>query len=248
MARGDGGYGASVARRPSIPHRLLTTASWPFGVLATSYAYIWRTTILHRRELAGSLDADGPPPFPDGTDLTDVRTPEDGSGALMHRTYRSRIRDCRLDARAAMARIEADPNVVVPNALARFEKLAGDDGAMAVGDEFSIRMPGPWDGPVRCIRVDERSFRFATLRRHLEAGQIEWGARDLEPGWVEFRIESWSAPGDLVSNLMHHHLRMAKEVQLHMWISVHERVARLCGGRLTGGVDIETRTADVPRG
>jgi hypothetical protein len=26
-----------------------------------------------------------------------------------------------------------------------------------------------------------------------------------------------------------------------MWTSVHERVAKLAGGRLTGGVDIETR-------
>jgi hypothetical protein len=37
---------------------------------------------------------------------------------------------------------------------------------------------------------------------------------------------------------------MAKEVQLHMWTSVHERVARLCAGRLTGGIDIETRSVD----
>jgi hypothetical protein len=29
-----------------------------------------------------------------------------------------------------------------------------------------------------------------------------------------------------------------------MWTSVHERVARLCTGRLTGGIDIETRSVD----
>ncbi|MDX6728216.1 MAG: hypothetical protein QOK49_3021, partial [Baekduia sp.] len=115
---------------------------------------------------------------------------------------------------------------------------------IAVGDEFLIRMPGPWNGPVRCIHVDATSFRFATLDGHLEAGQIEWGAADAGPGVVEFRIESWAAPGDRVSNLLHHRLRMAKEVQLHMWTSVHERVAVLCTGRLTGGIDIETRSVD----
>jgi hypothetical protein len=225
----------------------MTAASWPFGLAATAYAYIWRTTVLHRRQLEGSMDEDRPPPLPRGADVEDVQTPQDGSGALMHRTYRSRIRDSTLDARALIARVGADPNVVAPNTLARFQKVEGDEGRMKVGDEFAIRMPGPWDGPVRCVRADDRSFRFATLDGHLEAGQIEWAAGDLGPGEVEFRVESWSAPGDRVSNLLHHRLRMAKEVQLHMWTSVHEQVAKLCEGRLTGGIDIETRTAEVPR-
>jgi hypothetical protein len=34
---------------------------------------------------------------------------------------------------------------------------------------------------------------------------------------------------------------MSKEVQLHMWTSALERVAKLAGGRMTGGVDIHTR-------
>jgi hypothetical protein len=38
---------------------------------------------------------------------------------------------------------------------------------------------------------------------------------------------------------------MAKEVQLHMWTSVCERVARRAGGRLDGGVSIETRRAEL---
>ena len=42
------------------------------------------------------------------------------------------------------------------------------------------------------------------------------------------------------------HLRMAKEVQLHMWTSVLERAVGLAGGRLNGGIDIETHRADFP--
>lgn len=214
-------------------------------MVLTSWAYIWRITVLHRREQDGTPSQDGPPPWPPGANLDGVQEPADGAGALLHRTYLSRIRDAELDATALMARIQADPNVVAPGALARFDKAAGAEGAMAVGDEFLIKMPGPWDGPVRCVHVDERSFRFATLDGHLEAGQIEWAARDLDaPGTLAFRIESWAAPGDRVSNLLHHHLRMAKEVQLHMWTSVHEQVAKLCGGRLDGGIDIDTRVVE----
>ncbi|HET6506656.1 MAG TPA: hypothetical protein VFG42_07695 [Baekduia sp.] len=230
---------------PPVPRRLLTALRWPPGIALTAWAYVWRITVLHRREQDGTLSRDGPPPWPPGTDLTGVQQPADGTGALLHRTYLSRIRESELDAAELMARVRADPDVVAPGALARFHKAAGAEGRMAAGDEFLIRMPGPWDGPVRCVHVDERSFRFATLSGHLEAGQIEWGAADLgPPGALAFRIESWAAPGDRLSNLLHHHLRMAKEVQLHMWTSVHERVAKLCGGRLDGGIDIETRIVE----
>jgi hypothetical protein len=37
---------------------------------------------------------------------------------------------------------------------------------------------------------------------------------------------------------------MAKEVQLHMWISFLEGVVSLSGGRMTGGIDIDTRRVD----
>ena len=38
---------------------------------------------------------------------------------------------------------------------------------------------------------------------------------------------------------------MAKEVQLHMWTSFLERVARESGGRMTGGIDIHTRRVEA---
>jgi hypothetical protein len=50
--------------------------------------------------------------------------------------------------------------------------------------------------------------------------------------------------GDRFSNLLFEHLRMSKEIQLHMWTSVIQRVAELSGGRLTGGIEIRTRRVD----
>ena len=96
--------------------------------------------------------------------------------------------------------------------------MTRQEGALRVGDEFVVRMPGPWDGPIRVIEVTPTSFRFATLAGHLEAGQIEWRATD-EDGLLRFEIESWARGGDRWSYLLlHDRLRMAKEdPQLYMW-------------------------------
>jgi uncharacterized protein (UPF0548 family) len=47
-------------------------------------------------------------------------------------------------------------------------------------------------------------------------------------------------------NLLYHRLRMAKEVQAHMWISFAERVVQLAAGRLTGGIELETERIEAP--
>jgi hypothetical protein len=59
-----------------------------------------------------------------------------------------------------------------------------------------------------------------------------------------FNIESWARSGDRLSDLLYDRVRMAKEIQLHMWTSLLERVARMVNGRITGGIDIETRRVD----
>ena len=143
------------------------------------------------------------------------------------------------------AQLGADPDRVAPGGLAKFEKLSGPDARIAVGDEWVVRMPGPWDGPVRVVHMTPTSFRFATLDGHLEAGQIEWHAAD-EDGELRFGIESWARSGDRLSDLMHNRLRMAKEVQLHMWTSVIERVAQFVDGRLVAGIEIDTRRVEIP--
>jgi hypothetical protein len=60
-----------------------------------------------------------------------------------------------------------------------------------------------------------------------------------------FGVESWARTGVRLSDLMHNPLRMAKEVQLHMWTSVIEQAAELAGGRLARGIDIDTRRVDM---
>jgi hypothetical protein len=208
----------------------------------TSWRYMWRTTPLHRSERAGELPGDGPPQLPEAALGGDVQHPSDGAGPLFHRLYRARIREARMGPEELVARVSADLDRVAPSEFASFSKILGAQGMMVVGDEYVVRMPGPWDGPVRVIERTASSFRFVTLDGHLEAGQIRFAARRGE--LLEFSIESWARAGDRLSNLLYAHLRMSKEIQLHMWTSVLERVAELAGGRLTGGIEIRTRRVD----
>jgi hypothetical protein len=221
-----------------------TAALWPAGIALTSWSYMWRTTPMHRSETSGGVD-DLPASMPDAALDHDVQHLEDGVGPLFHRLYRVRVREARLSPEQLIGCLGADANRAAPTALARFLKVRGEAGCLAVGDEFVVRMPGPWDGPVRVISATPTSFRLTTLSGHLEAGQIEFRARQRDE-LLLFEIESWARSGDRLSNLLYHHLRMAKEVQLHMWTSFLEQVGRLAEGRLTGGVEIISRKVENP--
>jgi Domain of unknown function (DUF1990) len=237
-----------MPRRPSFARRWRTALTWPFGVALTSWDYMWRTTPLHRREQpvpAAAADRELLE-LPVGVSGAGVAGYRDGHGPLFHRRYRTLIRGSDCSPEELMARITADLNGPAPSTFARFVKVLGERGELCLGDEYVVRMPGPWDGPVRVIDVRSRSFRLATLEGHLEAGQIEFRSGPEAPGRLRFEIESWARSGDAVSNLLYHRLRMAKEVQAHMWISFLEGVVGLSGGRMTGGVDLDTdRLEDV---
>jgi uncharacterized protein DUF1990 len=242
--RAGSGKGAAVDHRVSIDRRLGTALLWPFGIALTSWHYMWRTTPMHRSEDVGS-DADLPPPLPDALRREDVQLPSDGAGPLFHRLYEARIRDARLTPGALIDLVGRDPNCASPTEFARFRRVDAGPNGLRTNDELLVHMPGPWNGPVRVAEVTDSSFRFVTLAGHLEAGQIEFSAAENDEH-LRFRIESWARSGDRLSNVLYQHLRMAKEVQLHMWSSFLERVAEIAGGRLTGGIVIVTRRVDEP--
>jgi hypothetical protein len=233
-----------MPRRPALPQRLRTASRWPFGIVLTSWRYMWRTVPMHRSEEQSDWDDLLPPEIPAHIDREEIQFVESGAGPLFHRTYRACIRESDLAPEELMTTITGDLDQVAPSEFASFNKVAGEDGAMEPGDEYVVRMPGPWDGPVRVVERTPTAFRFVTLDGHLEAGQIRFAAEQGE--LLEFRIESWARAGDRLSNLLYDHLRMSKEIQLHMWTSVLQRVAELSGGRVTGGIEIRTRRADAP--
>jgi uncharacterized protein (UPF0548 family) len=235
-----------MRRRLSPIRRITTALGWPVGVSLTSWRYLWRIAPMRRAELPGTLPEDAPPPLPSGIELADLQPPQGGVGPLFHRRYRVRIADSERTPQELIATVSGDLNAAVPSELARFHRLGPGSGPLRDGDELLVRMPGPWDGPVRTIATTPTSFRFATLEGHLEAGQIEFRAE--RDGQLVFTIESWARAGDRLCHLLYHRLRMAKEVQLHMWISTLERTVELAGGRRHGPLEIVTRRVEGARG
>jgi uncharacterized protein (UPF0548 family) len=224
------------------PQAWFTAARWPIGIALTSWDYMWRTTPMRRHEAQAALPADlaAKLEYPSAVTEKDVQGQEYGHGPLFHRTYRTRMRNSQLSAEQLMTAVKRDLNKPAPTKFARFQRINGGPGSLEIGDEFVVRMPGPWDGPVRVIRLETDSFRLATLTGHLEAGQIEFRALPLGDSELVFEIESWARSSTWVVNALYHRLRMAKEVQAHMWISFLEGVIKLAGGRMTGGIEIQT--------
>ena len=227
---------ADLARRAGI------VARWPFGMALTSWRYMWRIRALHRTEEEGGA-RDRPPDIPGDLDDDKVQKVGDGAGPLFHRRYSIRIEDSDLTPEALFAKIAGDPNAAAPVEVAVFRKISGREGPVRRGEEYVVRMPGPWDGPVRVVDRTPTSFRLATLDGHLEAGQIEFRAC-RERDALRFEIESWARNGDWMSSVLYSRLRLAKEMQLHMWTHFCERVAKLSGGRIRGGITIHTRRVE----
>jgi Domain of unknown function (DUF1990) len=220
-----------------LARRIGTVARWPLGMGLASWRYLWRVSPLHRTDEEGTPHDVGPPVRNAGGDL---QRAEDGIGALFHRKYSVRIEGSSMTPEELIDTIAQNPNRAAPVEVAFFHKTRGRAWALELGDEFIVRMPGPWDGPVRVIDRGPRSFRFITLAGHLEAGQIEFRAVQDDSA-IRFEIESWARSGDRLSELLFDRIRIVKELQLHMWTHFCERVGRLAGGRVRGGIHVDTR-------
>jgi hypothetical protein len=208
---------------------------------------MWRIVPMYRVEADGDR-RDLPRPVPPEHRDDRLGPFEDGIGPLLHRRYWVTTDRADGGASALIGTFASDPNRGAPAEVAEFLKTRGTNGALRVGDEFVVRMPGPWDGPVRVIAATPTSLRLATLRGHLEAGQIEFSAREVDDG-VVFQIESWARAADRLSHLLYNRLGLAKEIQLNLWVETCLRVTRLRGGRPRGGVHVDTRRvneSDLP--
>jgi hypothetical protein len=226
----------STRSRPKVSAVL---TRWMFGTALISWRYLWETTPLHRVEREGGGAEDLPPRLPAETLDDTVQLASDGVGPLFHRRFWVRIVEARLTAYQLMARVVSDFKDFVPSEVVavRSSRVVGD--TLQVGDELVVEMPGPWDGPVRVVHVDDACLRLATLRGHLEAGQVEFRAHHTGDT-VIFEIEVWARPGTLLVHLLYSHLRLAKEMQLNMWVRFCLAAAATAGGRPADGVHIRT--------
>jgi hypothetical protein len=215
------------------------TVGWAVVIRLATFRYVTRDVDLHRidEELDEPLAELTPEPR-----VADESTqlPSEGVGPEFYRRYSARIRRPRISPEQLIDVLSADPNVAAPVELARFVKLEGDPDEMSVGDEYVVRMPGPWNGPVRVTARTHRSFRLVTLKGHMEAGEIEFAARPRSDGAIDFRIESWARSNGWLFHLLYHRLRLSKEVQMHMWAEFCQRAALVAGGKLEHGIEVRT--------
>lgn len=202
----------------------------------------WRFPVYTRRRDVARVP-EGPAPLPpDAPGRAHVQRPAEGAGPRFHRRYHVDIAECALTPEALIERVGREIHAFSPGEIARFEKTLGEEGRLALGDEFVVHISSPWNGPVRVIEAEPTSFTLATLEGHLEAGQIRFSAvpHPTVPGAVRFVIESWARSADGVVDFAYDVLGLAQKAQEAMWTFFCERVAEAAGGRRIGEIEVLT--------
>ena len=166
-----------------------------------------------------------------------LQLPASGYGKLIHRRYSIEFK-CVETAHKIIEAIARNPNHYCNQAMATFEKVSGEPECMEVGDEYFIRISGPWNGPVRVIDRDTDSFVLATRDGHLEAGFIEFKVVEESEGQCRFTIQSWATSGGPLVWLTYSVLRVTKLAQTAMWTEFCTRVADRFGDSAVGDVQI----------
>ncbi len=231
--------------RDSIPLAvpvLLATGS--FALLAL----IWRRMAAPRANFAAASPAAFSPAMPipslnPGDNAQDART---GTGALFHRLYEVLLTATGLTCGATLRLMHQHMTELAPSALAHFEKSAGTDDVLRVGDEYEITMLGPWNGKVRVIESAVDHFTLVTLDGHPEAGQITFRVV-TEDGTVDeqrVQIESWARARDAVVHAAYATLGVGKQIQTEVWITFLQRLSTLAGMSSTPEVRMTTEELD----
>ncbi len=218
---------------------------WPVGMGIASWRWLRRSRQVRRRRIrTGILSEAERIPQRSGAQTQHVRQ---GVGLTYQRRYVVQISGSPISAAQLIQRLGGDLNAASPVEIAVFDKTSGGSRRLEVGDEYVVHMPGPWNCPVRVVERTPVSFRFATLRGHMEAGEIEFRVGDAREGDLVFTIESWARSGDRLADLLYEKVGIAKEMQSHMWAHFCRRVAEIAEGEVVGDVEIQTERSDMFR-
>lgn len=231
--------------RSHCPRILAVLARWLLGTGLVTWRYLWETTPLHRGGECRGDERDLPPPLPAEAVDSGVQRAQDGCGPLFHRHFRVRITGADVGPDRLIERVCCDFKRFVPSEVVDIRTGELRDHGLDVGDELLVEMPGPWNGPVKVVHRDVDRLHLVTLRGHMEAGQVQFSARE-EDDLLVFGIELWARPGNRLVHLLYSHLRLAKEIQLNMWVRFCLAAAAMSGGRPIDGVHISTRRLDLP--
>jgi hypothetical protein len=226
---------------PAPGRRARLLGRWGLSLAVATVRYLLHRVPLYRRNRRHIAE----PQPPDLTrslpgDPATVQRAADGIGPLYHRRYDIAFTDAALGPIDLMRELRSDLNRASPTEFSVFEPVHIAGEAIAVGDELVVRLPGPWDGPVRVVEVTDAALRLATLTGHMEAGEITFRTMINDRGWVVFEIESWARSGDRLFHWLYDRLPVARELQLHMWSEFCQRVVDLAGGVAMTNVEMHT--------
>lgn len=172
----------------------------------------------------------------------DTQTASTGADNLLERRYWIEFQRPRLGGRELMDDIKLNIEEYAPGLLANFEKTVGDPRTLQVGDQFGIRILGPWNGDVRVTDVNDLSFSFETLEGHPEAGTICFSLtphEDFADAW-HFEIRSLAASRDGLVAFTYDTLGVGKKMQEQTWVTFCQRVLEKSGGEALGDIQVRT--------
>jgi len=171
----------------------------------------------------------GPAPLPADEPESVNRESEQGVGREVHRLYSATIQTPKLPAGRLLEIIAADPNVIAPSEVLRFEKTCGKPGRLEEGDELLIRMAGPWNAPVKITRRWEEGLRFAATDGHPQIGQVELRLRD-DGGELAVEIQTRERAAGIRFHLLQR-IKLVQRMQSYTWGEMLQNAAQLAGGR-----------------
>lgn len=218
---------------------LVLLARWLLGTLLVSWRYLWTTTPLHREEAAGGDETDLPPRIPDELLDDAVQLAASGVGPMFHRRFWVNIADSQQAPDELLSAVIGSFHRFVPREVVGVRREGA--GPLRLGEELVVEMPGPWDGPVRVVQVDDGCLRLATLHGHLEAGQVRFRAIERSEVLV-FEVEAWARCATPLVHLLYVRMRLAKEIQFNMWVRFCLSAVKVSRGRLLDGVHVATRS------
>ncbi len=167
-----------------------------------------------------------------------VQLANEGVGPLMQRDYVAIIEEPLLTPEQAMQNLLENFVSLSPAHLARFNRPSMASGCLQLDEGLEVAIIGNPLTAVRVCAIEERRLTLRTLRGHIEAGRITFGA-DCDPaGRLVLRIRSRARihdPFRLVGYLL-----LGKHVQYRIWAIFLERWAAAAGGRRIGPILEET--------
>lgn len=226
---------------PAVPIVLVAAA---LGLLAVVWRRFAAPRTTERIPSEASLDAASVEASPtvDG----DQQTMGSGSGSVFHRRYEVELTGMTTDSAALLWLMQRHMAELSPSLLAHFEKSAGREDVLRVGDEFEITMLGPWNGTVRVAASTPESFTLVTLEGHPEAGHITFSVSYSQPDACSVCIESWARARDGMVAAAYATLGIGKQVQTEAWVTFLQRLSTMADGNGTPEVRITDEVIPVP--